>query len=105
MRIARVVTAGMLVLGACGDDAAPQPEGPTTLEGVVIEVESSGLNEVTSFQLRHDDEETTVYIIEDHDYGFPLGHLNEHLSSGDPVIVEGEIRDDRRLYAESIEDA
>ena len=75
-----------------------------TIEGVVVDVESSGLNEVTSFQLRHDDDETTVYIIEDHDYEFPLGHLNEHLSSGDPVIVTGEVREGR-LFAESIEDA
>ncbi len=101
----------MLMLIACdGDAQAPREaaatpqDGPTTLEGVVINVESSGLNEVTSFDLRHDDEETTVYIIEDHDYGFPLGHLNEHLSSGDPVIVTGEVRDGR-VYAESIEDA
>lgn len=104
MKLAAVACIVMLPFAACGDDAASPPQGATTIEGVVIEVESSGLNEVTSFDLRHEGEETTVYIIEDHDYGFPLGHLSEHLSSGDPVIVTGEVRSDGRLYAESIVD-
>lgn len=105
MRLATFLCVVATIFAACGDDPVPQQEdGATTLEGVVIDVQSGGLNQVTSFTLRHDDEETDIYIIEDHDYGFPLGHLNEHLSSGGSVIVTGETRDGR-VYADSIEDA
>ena len=77
---------------------------PTRFTGVITDIESSGLNEVSSFEVRHDDMTTTVYIREGHDYGFALGHLQEHLTSGGPVTVSGEVIDGK-LYADSIEDA
>lgn len=76
----------------------------TKFTGVITSVESTGLNEVTSFEVRHDDTTTTVYVREDFDYGFPIGHLQEHLTSGDPITVEGEVVDGK-LYADSIGDA
>lgn len=75
-----------------------------TFTGVITDIESTGLNEVSSFDVRHDGTTTAVYIREDFDYGFPIGHLQEHLGSGDPVTVEGETIDGK-LYADSIEDA
>lgn len=82
-----------------GEEAAFQ-----TFTGVITDIESMGLNEVSSFVVRHDGTTTTVYVREDFDYGFPIGHLQEHLGTGDPVLVEGEVIDGK-LFADSIEDA
>ncbi|MGH2757770.1 MAG: hypothetical protein ACRDI3_08280 [Actinomycetota bacterium] len=90
----------MLVAVACSADPATDE---STLTGVVTDIESSGLNEVTSFQLRHDGETTTIYIDEEVDYGFPLGHLSAHMSGAEPVGVKTDERDGK-LYALSIDD-
>lgn len=94
-----------VALAGCG--TSPQEEAavtPDSVEGVITDIASSGLNEVSSFTVRHDGTTTTVYVREDFDYGFPLGHLQAHLTSGDPVLVEGEVIDGK-LFADSIEDA
>ena len=86
-----------VTLVACGDD------GTFDATGVVVDIESTGFNEVTSFDLRHEGETTTVYVRADFDYSFPIGHLQEHLG-GQPVRVIATV-EDGRLYADSIEDA
>jgi hypothetical protein len=96
-----LVLVALLVVSCAGDPGNAEQEG--TITGVVTDIESSGLNEVTSFELRHDGMTTTVHIDEDVDYGFPLGHLSAHMTGGEPVRVEGTERDGR-LYALSIED-
>lgn len=79
--------------------------GPDTeFTGVITDIESSGLNEVTSFVVRHDGTTSIVYVREDFDYGFPIGHLQAHLTSGDPVIVVGTVIEGK-LFADSIVDA
>lgn len=98
----RAVTLLILLLATACTEAAPD-RGPTTVTGVVTGVESTGLNEVTQFDLRHEGETDTIFIDEDVDYGFPIGHLREHMSSGEPVRVETSERDGK-LYAQSIED-
>jgi hypothetical protein len=90
----------LLVAGCSADPGAS--ESPT-LTGVVTDIESTGLNEVTSFELRHNDATTTIYIDEEVDYGFPLGHLSAHMSGAEPVRVEAHERDGK-LYASSIDD-
>jgi hypothetical protein len=90
-----------LVVAACSPGA--ESSDARSVTGVVVDVESTGLNEVTSFELRADDATTTIYIDEDVEYGFPLGHLNAHMTSAEPVRVETDDRDGR-LYAQSIED-
>lgn len=75
-----------------------------TFTGVITGIDSSELNEVSAFEVRHDGTTTTVHVREDFDYGFPIGHLHAHLTSGDPVTVSGEIVEGK-LYADSIEDA
>ncbi|HEX2056891.1 MAG TPA: hypothetical protein VHI71_00840 [Actinomycetota bacterium] len=91
---------------ACGGDDEPaEPAGaPDEVTGVLLDVESEGVGEVTSFKLKEDDETYEIFIDENVDYGFNLGHLNEHLTTGDPVRVPLEERDGK-LYAQAIEDA
>lgn len=98
------LVAASLLLSACGNgESEPEPETPSSVTGVIVEVEQEGLTDVESFSLRAEDDTYQIYIAEDVDYGFPLSHLNEHRVSGDPVRVELEERDEK-LYALSIED-
>ncbi|MFN2588597.1 MAG: hypothetical protein ABR613_10845 [Actinomycetota bacterium] len=92
---------------ACGGDDGPPPtrqEVPDEVTGVLLDVDSGGVGDVTSFTLKDGDETYEIFIADDVDYGFPLGHLQEHLSTGDPVRVPLEERDGK-LYARSIDDA
>ncbi|MEX1038058.1 MAG: hypothetical protein WDZ96_04280 [Acidimicrobiia bacterium] len=73
-----------------------------TSVGVVTEVEGT-LSEVESFTVLSEGEETRFVPLEGQSYEFPLDHLREHLLSGEPVIVEWEIRDDVH-YALAITD-
>jgi hypothetical protein len=59
---------------------------------VVTEVEGS-LSEVESFTVLSDGDEIVFLPVEGQSYEFPLDHLQEHLRSGEPVVVEWEIRD------------
>lgn len=94
--------AAVLLLGACAGDSGCVDAGRCT--GVVTDIESAGIGEVSSFTLKSGDETVEVLIDPDKEYGFDLGHLHEHLASSEPVIVELEERDGER-YALSIEDA
>lgn len=103
-----------LVGAACGGDEPEEASGggdhvaaedaPEEVTGVLLDVESEGLGEVTSFVLKEGDDTYEIFIADDVDYGFNLGHLSEHLTTGDPVRVPLEVRDDK-LYALSIDDA
>ena len=73
------------------------------MEGVVIAIDSESIDEITSFTLKDGDNSYEIFIADDVEYGFPLGHLSEHVQSGGPVAVETEERDGK-LYALSIED-
>ena len=103
-----------LLAPACsdGDGGEEAPSGevvaaedaPDEVTGVLLDIESEGLGEVTSFVLKDGDDRYEIFIAADVEYGFDLGHLNEHLTSGDPVRVPLEVRGDK-LYAVSIDDA
>ena len=102
--------AALLLAAAVGSVSCRQPgqigpPPPDSVTGVVVSVESESLNEVTSFELKDGDVTYEIYIADDVDYGFPLSHLQEHVTSADPVTVDLEERDDDRIYALSIEDA
>jgi hypothetical protein len=90
------------ILVACGDEGNG---GASTdsYTGIVTSVESAGLNEVSSFELKSDDETVNILIDDSVNYGFPLGHLEEHRVSAAPVEVAVEERDGE-LYAQSIVD-
>lgn len=99
-----LVMAVAFALPACGDDSnAGDGGGSGTHTGIVTNVESEGLNEVSSFTLKSGDETFEILIDESVTYGFPLGHLEEHRVSAAPVEVEVEERDGD-LYALSIVD-
>lgn len=102
--------AALFAVACGGDDSepaggeAPAAEAPEEVTGVLLDVQSEGVGEVTSFTLKDGDDTYEIFIAEDVDYGFDLGHLNEHLTAGDPVRVPLEERDGK-LYALSIDDA
>jgi hypothetical protein len=115
MRKLIVVLACLALLGAaCGGDEPEESSGgrdtvaaedaPDEVTGVLLDVESTGIGEVTSFVLKDGDDTYEIFIADDVDYGFNLGHLSEHLTTGDPVSVPLEVRGDK-LYALSIDDA
>ncbi len=89
----------MALIACAGDEPAP-----TELTGVILEIESEGLDDVRSFTLRSEGETYEILIDPELDYGFPLSHLNSHRATADPVVVDLEERDGE-LFALSIEDA
>lgn len=112
MRRVLLPALGLVVLGACdgGGDPKASPSGrdqlaPSEVTGVITDVQSSGLTEVESFTVRNtDNEEYEILLDPETDLGFPPAHLNEHRTSGDPVIVEIDERAGE-LFATSVEDA
>lgn len=85
----------LLLMAACTPTSG-------TAEGTVIGVEGS-LVEIAAFTLLSGGTELEFIPIESQSYEFPLSHLREHLRTGEPVVVEWELRDDLR-YALSITD-
>ena len=80
------------------------PASPVT--GVVIKVDSAGLDKVTGFSLRTDAGQTLALSIGILENGaqFPPGHLAEHLATAVPVRAW--FRDDGgKLVVYRIEDA
>lgn len=93
-----------IALGACRQPGAIGPPAPDRVEGVILEIDAESLGEVRSFTLKDGDNVYEIFIADDVEYGFPLGHLQEHLSSNEPVVVDLEEREDDKLYAVTIED-
>jgi hypothetical protein len=58
---------------------------------------------VSSFRLKTGDTTRTILIDDSVDYGFPLGHLEEHRTGAAPVEVDV-VERDGDLYAQSIVD-
>lgn len=63
-----------------------------TAAGILTEVEGS-LSEVESFTVLSEGDATEFLPLEGQTYDFPLDHLQEHVRSGEPVVVEWEVRD------------
>lgn len=108
INILTVSVVAALFFGGCGegpqhsDDSTPQ--APQVLTGVIVGVDSAGLGDIRSFELKKGDETWLIFIDPQVDYGFDVGHLSEHLSSGQPVTVEIDARAGK-LFASSIGDA
>jgi len=70
----------------------------STATGVVVAVDAASLAEVRSFTIRTPDLEVLEFAVDALENGaeFPPGHLVEHITSGEPVIVtfrvEGGVR-------------
>lgn len=88
----------LLVLAACGAHASGEEA-----TGIVVDVQGE-LEEIDTFTVLIDGEQVTFETSPDADYAFPLGHLRDHLRSGEPVVVRWETEGERRV-ATSIDDA
>lgn len=68
-------------------DAVLPPQDP--IEGVVVHVDSTGLNSVKGFTLRAIDGQTYDFVIGRLQNGsqFPPGHLVEHAANSEPILV------------------
>lgn len=97
-----VAVALALLAPACG--GGNDSDAPDTVTGVVVEIDSRGLDDVESFTVKDGDELYEISIDPEIEYGFNLGHLNEHRATAEPVRVELQERGDQ-LIALSIEDA
>jgi hypothetical protein len=91
-----------IVLAGCGSTGTPRPTldpslvGPSVLpaltspvEGVVVAVDSAGLDKVSGFTVRLADGTEVPFTIGTLENGveFPPGHLTEHVVSAEPVRV------------------
>ena len=106
-RILALLACALVVLVACdgGTEEPPAPEAPSSpVTGVILEIDSESIDGVNGFTVRAEGQEVSFVVDPDADYGFPLSHLQTHLTSSQPVTVEFEERDGE-LVATSIEDA
>jgi hypothetical protein len=91
-------------VGASVGSVEAAPSSP--VEGVVIDVDSAGLDEVRAFTIRTvDGQDVTIRMgLLEKATEFPPAHIGEHLASGEPVRVTFEMRADGPV-AVRIEDA
>lgn len=102
LRLFTLVLVAAAAFAACEGDT--EVDAPNEVTGVVVDIESAGIGDIRGFRLKDGDNTYDVVIDPDAEYGFDLGHLQEHLSGSLPIKVELERRDGV-LYAETIEDA
>ena len=102
------VTGGAAILLSETTMPRPEPEGPgggSFIQGVVVDVDTRGLNDVRAFKLQLGDVvfDFQVGELENADE-FPPSHLLAHQATAEPVVVyyrlEGHVR-----YAIRLEDA
>lgn len=98
MRRLALASLFLILLVACGADATGEEA-----TGIVVDVQGE-LEEIDIFTVLIDGERITFETSPGADYSFPLGHLRDHLRSGEPVVVRWETEGDRRV-ATFIDDA
>jgi hypothetical protein len=91
-------------LAACGSDSGSRAPKTSTITGVVVDVTSPELGRVTRFSLTSEGRVVVIHIDPSVHYDFAPAHLQEHLTSAEPVTVRARRRGGK-LYALSIEDA
>jgi hypothetical protein len=81
--------AAALLLGGATLRDPGAPADATTAVGVIVGVQSQGLDRVTGFTLRTTDQGSLVFVIGALENGteFPPGHLVEHQATAQPVRV------------------
>jgi hypothetical protein len=112
-RTRNVFAIGLLVLVAALGGATylltANPDGSAPAEsviGVIVGVQSEGLDQVRGFDLRTGQGVTVAFVLGDLENGstFPPGHLVEHQATGQPVRVSF-VLDGATKVAIRIEDA
>lgn len=93
------VTAGAaLLLGGSALRDPGAPANATAVVGVIVGVQSEGLDRVSGFTLRTTDQGSIAFTIGDLENGveFPPGHLVEHQATAQPIRVwyrtEGDVK-------------
>ncbi len=87
-----------ILLGSTSLRDPGAPANATAVVGVIVAVDSAGLDRVRGFTLRTTDQGSIPFVIGDLENGaeFPPGHLVEHQASARPVRVwyrtEGDVR-------------
>ena len=99
-----IVAAGAVYL--LGGTSGPPP-GTTSVDGVIVGVQSDGLTQVRSFDLRATGGEQLQFGLGALENGveFPPGHLAEHQLTAVPVRVWYRTGSDGGLLAVRLEDA
>jgi hypothetical protein len=84
-----VTGAAAFLLGGSAVRDPEAPPGAQAVVGVIVGVESEGLDKVGGFDLRTTDQGTITFVLGDLDNGaeFPPGHLVEHQATAQPVRV------------------
>ena len=100
-----VTAAAALLLGGGTTDPGP-PADATSVVGVIVGVDSQGLDKVNGFTLRTTDQGSLVFKIGALENGtqFPPGHLVEHQATAQPVRVWYRTQDGAKV-AVRLEDA
>lgn len=108
--VGALVLVGLLGVGASVLGGRPassgRPDGSTTVDGIVVGVDSTGLTSVTGFRLRTDDGLILQFGLASlrNRVEFPPGHLGEHAANS--VRVRVSYREDGgRFEALWLEDA
>lgn len=92
----RLLVLMAILSGACG------PTSGEEVTGIVVDVRGD-LEDIEQFTVLANGERMEFGTTSDGDYSFGLGHLRDHLRSGEPVVVRWEERGDR-LVATFIDD-
>ena len=84
-----VTGAAAFLLGGNGLRDPGAPADATSVVGVIVGVQSQGLDKVTGFTLRTIDQGSLAFVIGTLENGaqFPPGHLVEHQATAQPVRV------------------
>ncbi|MFP3914088.1 MAG: hypothetical protein ACLFWM_04375 [Actinomycetota bacterium] len=82
-----IAAASLVAVGACASS------GENEATGIVVGVEGE-LEDVEGFTVLVDGEQMEFETIPEGDYAFPLGHLQDHLRSGEPVLIRWEEQGD-----------
>jgi len=77
-----------MLLGGVTRDGVTSANAPSVV-GVIVGIESEGLDRVRGFSLRADDGATLAFTLGNLENGaaFPPGHLAEHQATAQPVRV------------------
>jgi hypothetical protein len=84
-----LTAAAAFLLGGSSLRDPGAPANATAVVGVIVGVQSQGLDRVTGFTLRTTDQGSIVFVLGDLENGveFPPGHLVEHQATAQPVRV------------------
>jgi hypothetical protein len=89
--LAGLLLAATIIVAGCQRDTRP-----TTLQGLVVNVQAASFVQIGTFTLRTNDGQFVELAVEG-DVGITAGHLREHMTLADPVIVTVRYDGDRAI--------